>query len=263
MLPIKLAVASGCFQGPPKHVIKSAAEIGAAGLQFNARGELRPAEFSETGRRQLLHYLKDFDLGVSSLTFPTRRGLAHADGLDARMAGIRAAMQFAAQLQARRVVVSTGRIPGEHDSQEYMLLCEVLNDLARYGNHVGAILCLSTTSGSSAELKPLIERVDGGPLGVSFDPAAFAMSGQDPLESLRLLHNLVLHVRVRDAVCDGEGEGREVPVGRGEVPWDEFLALLEEAGFQDWYTVDRTQGSNRAQEAAAAISYLRTVISEA
>ena len=98
----------------------------------------------------------------------------------------------------------------------------------------------------------MLKSVTTGPIGVNFDPAATVMSGASPSEAFAVLREFVAHVLVRDAIWGADGEGNEVPVGRGEVPWDELLFLLRESDFGGWLTVDRTQGEDRAGDAGRA-----------
>jgi len=259
MHSLHIAVATRRFLQPLKQSLQTAAKIGAGGVQLDVRNELNPAELSETGCRQLLHYFEELSLGVSSLNFASQRRLYDLDHLEARLEAVRTAMQLAYKMQARILTVQVGRIPSDNDSSEYKMLSEILNDLAKYGNHVGSTL-LITPSGDSAEsLLQLISTVTQGPIGINFDPAIFVFSGHDPLEALRVLHSLFMHVQVRDAVRDIDGNGLEVPVGRGEVAWEEFLALIEEAGYQGWLTVDRTQGDDKTGDITRAVQFLRNV----
>ena len=50
-----------------------------------------------------------------------------------------------------------------------------------------------------------------------------------------------------------------MPVGRGEVDWEETLAVLDEAGFAGWIACDRTSGPGPFAEASRAVRYLREV----
>src|SRR5690349_3868632 len=102
---LKIAVAGHCFPGPLKQSLPTIRQTGARGVQFNARDDLKPSEFSETGRRQLLHQLDELGLSVASLQFPTRRALYDPQELDGRVAAIKRVMEFSAQLQARVVTV--------------------------------------------------------------------------------------------------------------------------------------------------------------
>ena len=76
---------------------------------------------------------------------------------------------------------------------------------------------------------------------------------------MQSLRELVAHVIVRDAIRDGDGGGTEVAVGRGEVPWDELLFLLQESDYPGWLTVDRTQGQDRAGDAGRTLKYLQSI----
>ena len=256
---LRIAVATRCLRLPLKRSLETARQIGAGAVQIDSRNELKPSQLSETGRRQFLHGLADLDLAVASLEFPTRRPYYEQDQLEARIAATKAAMQFAYQLKASVVTARIGRVPDDPESVEHQILCEVLNDLARHGNRVGATLAVTPGGESPETLSRFLENVTEGPIGINFDPAVFIMSGHDPLAALRTLHDVIVHVQIRDALGDVDGGGLEVPLGRGEVAWDEFLAVLDEAGFRGWLTVDRTTGDDTLNDAARAIEYLKHV----
>ncbi|MGE3313718.1 MAG: sugar phosphate isomerase/epimerase family protein [Planctomycetaceae bacterium] len=255
---LRLAVATRALQLPLKASLRRAAEIGVSGLMLDARKELAPGELSETGRRQLLHMTSELELSVVALDFPTRRPLHDMDRLELRLKALREAMQLAAQLNANVVTVRTGRIPQEPESDETKILIGILNDLARYGNHVGVTVALSPSADQPEPMLRVIEAVTDGPVGLSFDPAAFVMAGVNPSEGFRSFHSRVMHVVARDAVRDADA-GVEVSIGRGEVAWDELLALLDEAGYPGWLTVDRTQGDDRPGDVARAVQYLKRI----
>lgn len=259
MYALKFAVAAHCFGKELKPTLAAIARTDARGVQFDARDELKPSDFSDTGRRQLLHHLDEIGLSIASLRFSTRRALNDPQDLEARVAAIKRAMEFSAQLKARVVTIRAGRIPDDAESKPYILMRDVLNDLCRYGNHVGTTLALTPTSDSAATLRKMISDVREGPIGVHFDPAVFVMSSQAVGESMRALHDLLIQIQVRDAIRDIEGGGQETTVGRGEVDWEEFLALVEETLFRGWLVVDRTRGEDQAGDVMRAIQYLHNV----
>ncbi|MEX2287492.1 MAG: sugar phosphate isomerase/epimerase family protein [Planctomycetaceae bacterium] len=256
---LKIAVAAHCFAGPLKRSLQAIAQSGARGIQFDAQNELKPAEFSETGRRQFLHHLDELGLSVASLTFPTRAVLYDLEQLEPRVAAIKGVLEFSAQLKARVVAMRIGRIPDEPQAEEFLVLRDVLNDLCRYGNHVGATLAITPMSDSAESLKRLFATISSGPIGVNFDPANCIMSGQEVGANMRALHDVLIHIQIRDAIRDLDGSGQEVPVGRGQVDWEEFLALVDEAAYHGWLTVDRTQGEDQAGDVTRAVQYLRQV----
>jgi sugar phosphate isomerase/epimerase len=229
-------------------------------VQFDARDELRPGELTDTGRRQLLHLLGETGLSIASLALATRRSFYDEDQLDARVAAAKRALDHAWQLQARVVTARIGKVPGDKESKAYRLLFEVLSDLARHGNQVGATLAITPSHDSPQVLSELVGSIKTGPLGIDFDPAVFVMSGHNPAEALRTLHPLVMHFTARDAIRDVDAGGIETALGRGEVEWIELLPLLDEINYSGWVTVNRTQGEDRAGDAARAIQYLKNVL---
>jgi sugar phosphate isomerase/epimerase len=259
MQQLRIGVATRGFQQSLKQSLKTAAEIGAQGVQFDVRQELKPQDLSETGRRHFLHLLGDQGLKVDSLYLPTRRTFYDLEHLDTRLAITREAMQFAWQLEARVVTLHVGRIPSDPESPEYQMLRQVLGDLARYGNHVGVTLAMIPMNDTPAAMQRLVSDVTEGVLGVDFDPAAFLLAGVNPTDALRALYASIFHMQARDAVRDIDGTGLEVPLGRGEVDWNEFVALAEEMNYRGWVTVNRTQGEHRLMDAAHAIQYLKTL----
>ncbi|MBC7816484.1 MAG: sugar phosphate isomerase/epimerase, partial [Planctomycetaceae bacterium] len=226
MEPLRRAVACHCLPAPIRRSFRAAVEIGATGIQFDVRQELRSADLSDSGRRQFRHDLEIEGLSISSLSFPTRRSLYDPEQLEARISGLKQALEFAYQLHVPIVVARVGAIPPDKDSPDFKSLVEVLNDVARYSNRVGATLAITPTRDSAADLKGLIDHVKDGLVGINFDPAVFAMCGRDAVAAFRELHKQVLHITARDGVRDIDGSGQEVTLGRGDVDWPELLALL-------------------------------------
>lgn len=258
MIRLRLAVATRALLLPLKLSLQRAAELEMSGVQLDARNEITPGELSETGRRQLMHLIKELGLTVASVDFPTRRPLQDPDRLEQRLNALKESMQFAAQLKAKVVTLRTGRVATEPDAEETKTLVSILNDLARHGNHVGVTLALSPSSDQPETITRVISAVNEGPIGINFDPASFVMSGDKPADAFRALHAQVSHVVVRDAIRDAYS-GVEVAMGRGEVPWDELLALLDESGYPGWLTIDRLQGDNRPADVARAVQYLKQI----
>ncbi len=259
MMPLRLAVASHCLSQPVRKIIRVAVEIGAQGIQFDVRNELRATDLSESGRRQLLHEMEVEGVTIASLVLPTRRSFYDQEQLDDRVTAVKRAMEFAYQLRVPHVISRVGAIPTDKESNEYKVLVEVLNDIARHGNRVGSTLLITPTRDAAADMKSLIDEIKEGLVGINFDPAIFAMNSRNSIEAFRLLHKFVLHITARDGLRDIDGSGQETVLGRGEVDWAEMLALLGEADYHGWINVDRTSGEDKPGDVARAIQYLRNV----
>src|SRR5580704_18807423 len=120
MRPLPLAIATRCLNQPLKPALVLAAQFGAGGVQLDVRNELKPAELSATGRRELLHRVEEIRLAIASLDFPLRRGLFDPERLDARLAALKEAMDFASLMRCRVVTVRLGRLAdGDGAAQDF------------------------------------------------------------------------------------------------------------------------------------------------
>ena len=259
-MPIRLAVATRCFgQQPLKRAMRTAAQLAVDGVQLTIGHDLRPSDLSATGCRALLHQLGEVGLAVSTLRFPLRQALCDEHQLEARLAAVRDAMQLAFQLKSGLIALPVGRIPSDAETAEYERLRDVLNDLARHGNHVGCAMAITPSGEPPEALSRLLSDITTGPVGIDFDPAACIVNGDHPAEMLRGLHSRVLHVTVRDAVRTAAGSGQEVAVGQGAVEWDELLAVIDEMRYRGWMTIDRIDGGAPPAETARAVQFLRRI----
>lgn len=230
--------------------------MGADGIQLDVRREMNPRELSDTGRRQFLHSLGQYNLRLASTFLPTRNALYHDAHLDQRVSAIRGAMEFTHQLGADVLVLSAGPIPAD-DSAEFQTLTEVLTELATHGNHVGTTLCLRSGSAEPSRLLQLLASIETGPLGVDFDTAATVGAGREVAADYSELHSLVKHVRATDTVIAADNSSIEVPIGQGRVPWMELIVMLGEGKFSGWMTLERTIGPSKADDISNGLEHLK------
>jgi len=260
MIPLQIAVATSSFRQPLRVSIDTAAQAGATGVLFDARSEVRPADYGDTARRQLLHELDERRLKVAAITFPVRRQLHELDQLDRRLEALRGVMQFAAQLKCRVVTVNAMRSPPESDAREADRIQDILNSLAQFGNHIGVTVALTPVGESPEKLIGMLSRIQQGPIAVDFDPAGSVRSHRNPVNDLRSFASWVGHFQVHDAVRGQDGDGKETAVGRGEVDWPALLALLHEIGYRGWMTVRRTDGSDPVGDVSRAVEFVQRIM---
>lgn len=259
MPKLKISVATADFQLELRKSIHLAMTLGAQGVQFDLRTELDARTFGETARRQLLHSLAERNLEPASAVFPLRSPLADPDRLDERTHAIRQALTFAGQLKIRRLCLRIGRLPGTEEIEATATLRDILGELAGHGDREGVTLCLKPAGDSPESLRSFLESIRTAWIGVDADLGGWILNRQSPTEQLRELNDRVRHVEVRDAVRNLDGLGREVPVGRGEVDWDETAALLGEMDYRGWLNVTRSEGNDRAGDMGRAIQYMQNL----
>lgn len=241
--------------------IEQAAKWSADGLQANAVGPLSADVLTETGRRELRNLLKSFNLQLSALGCPIRRGLDVAEDLDRRLAQVQKAMQLAFDLGARKVVVPLPKLTTDPASPAAATLRDSLTALGAYGDRVGTLVCLEAGLDDAATVKQYLATFDTGSLRVNFDPANFVMNGHDPLAAVATLGGLIAHTHARDARRSSISSGpQEVAVGAGDIEWMAYVATLESIDFHGYLAVERTAGTNRVADVAAGLAFLRRFV---
>jgi len=230
---------------------------------------------------------------VAGLSCPTRHGLADADYLEERISLIRSAMELARPLHTNHLLVPCGLIPDpssdppapEPDTadidqlgnplsfsttagssrtptqaDQFSTLCEVTNDLARHGSHVGCILTLQLPNYDVPMIKQLLAAVTTGPVQIVFDSAVCAFTGADVIDTYRNLYEHVGYVRARDGRRNSDYSGTETALGDGIVAWDEFLPTLIEADFTGWVCIERTGGDHRGTDVLRGVARAQSLL---
>lgn len=259
MPELKLSVDLAELRQPFKKALHTVAPLGVQAVQIEARGEMDPAQLSETGVRQIRKMLNDWNLRVSAVRF--RPGLAYynPDRLEARIEATQRAMELAYKLGAGLVVGRIGRIPPP-DSPERRLLAEVVTDLGRYGQRVGAMLATETGAEPGPELARFIQQLPEGTLGVHFNPANLVVEGHSIDEAVETLGRHVVCVQATDALRDlAAGTAVRVELGRGSVDYPSLLAGLDGWGYHGYWTLQPAGGGDPQAELARAAHFLRSL----
>jgi len=256
---LKIAVDLSTVGLPLQKALHMAAELGAAAVEIDARGEITP-QLSRTGVRQVRKILDDHGLRVSSVRYRTRRGYAETTDLDARVEATKAAMALAYSLGAALVSNHVGRIPSDPESPDWRLLVEVLRDLGEHGHRAGALLAAETGTAGGDRLARLLADLPEGALAVDLNPGNLVQNGFSPLEAVAALGPAVRLVHASDARAGGGGSpGEPAVLGRGEVDLPALLGSLEEHGYRGYFTVGRSGSGDPREELSAAIEYLRRI----
>jgi sugar phosphate isomerase/epimerase len=257
---VKIGIQTRSLRQPLRQALVIAARVGAAGVEIDARSELRPTDVSRTGLREFHKLLGDMSLRVSALAFPTRRGYDTPDDLERRVLATQEAMRFAADLRTDVVVVRAGRVPAEADGPGFGRLVEALTALGVYGERVGARLALQTAEVSPQDLARLLAVLPEHLVGVDLHPSGLIKGGHTPLEAVELLGSHVLHVHACDAVRDvATREAVDVELGRGAADFPDVLGRLTEFDYGGWVTIERRESANPIAEMENAVEFLRAL----
>jgi len=257
---LKIGIQTLSLRQPLRQALQTAARLGADGVELDARTELPPAQMSQTGVRQLRKLLGDLRLGVSAVSFPTRRGYEVPDDVERRIAATQAAMKFAHEIGADVVIIRVGEVPQSADDPRFGRLAEVLAALAAYGDRVGARLAAQTGVEAPTHLARLIATLPEYSLGVDLHPCGLIRQGHNPAEAVAALGPHIIHVHACDAVRDlSRGQAFDVELGRGSADLPELLGRLEEFNYRGWVTIERRDALDPVVEIGNSVAYLRSL----
>ena len=237
MARIKLGISLKSLPWPLRRSLGEAHRLAAQGVELAAAGDLAPQTLSQTGRREVRHLLRSYDLDASAVFCPLRRGLDVAENQQPRIEFIKQVMSLSFDLGPRLVIVQAGHLPEKDDDPRLPLLRDALEALARHGDRVGTTLALDTGLESGAALRAFLDRFDSGSLAANYNPANLLIAGHDPYEAARALAGRIANVHAEDARTISPNRLQRMPLGHGDLDWLRLLATLEEVGYHAYVTV--------------------------
>jgi sugar phosphate isomerase/epimerase len=257
---LKIGIQIASLGLPLARAVPLVAQWGVQAIELDARRGFTPQEASQTALRQLRKMLTDHRLRVSAVSYATRRGYDTPDDLERRVDGTKWAMKLAAALGAPLVVNRVGEIPEKSEGPQWDLLLQVLHDLGRAGQHIGALLAAETGAESPDALVPLLGALPPGSLVVDLNPGNLLVHGHAPLDAIEKLGPHILHVHATDGVRDrARGRGQRVELGRGMADWPALLGALEQQDYRGDFTIERSDTDDTAYELESAVKYLRSL----
>lgn len=185
-----------------------------------ARGVLRPAELSGTGRRHLRRFLADLGLVLDGLALDhPGAGLADPARAEQRVAELRQMLALCTDLGVRRASVSLSGLDAERTAP---LARELLALVADEADRHGVATAVFDPAGAPGLRAAELRRLGCPQLQVGLDTAAPGVTA----EELPQYVPLVGAVHLRD-VRRRAGQVEEVAFGAGEVDFAALLAQLQ------------------------------------
>jgi L-ribulose-5-phosphate 3-epimerase len=242
---------------PLRRALQEAQRLGVTGVQVDAAGDLAPNNLSQSGRREFRHLLRAYNVELTALGCPLRRGLDTPENQEERIDHVKKVMSLSFDLGPRIAIVQAGPVPEDAADPRSVLLTEALQALGQHGDRMGAMLALETGREAGSVLRGFLAGFDTGSLRVNFDPANLLLNGFNPYDSARALQGRIVHAHAKDARRAG---AQEVPLGHGDLDWMLLASVLEEVEYHGWLTVERETGDHRAADVAAGVAFLRRLV---
>lgn len=279
----KIGVMIDSFQLGVKEGIKKAKEIGAEGFQvYASRGECAPENMTPAKIAEFNDMVQSNGLIVSAICGDLGgHGFQIKEDNGWKIEKSKRIMDLALELHANVVTTHIGVVPPEMTDTR-KIMAEACEELALYGDNVGAYFAIETGPEPSHVLKGFLDSLSARAVRVNFDPANLAMViGEDIPGAVRNLKDYIVHTHAKDGIMlhktdprriYGEFEGdmdeqleniqyfREVPLGEGSVNFDTYLAALKEIGYNGFLTIEREVGENPEKDIRMAVDFLKAKI---
>ncbi|MBE7036616.1 MAG: sugar phosphate isomerase/epimerase [Ruminococcaceae bacterium] len=257
--------------------IKKAAELGAKGLQMYATtGEFAPENMNTQKKHELLDMVKSNGLVFSALCGDLGRGFGNRELNPELIEKSKRILDLAKELETDIVTTHIGVVPADPNHDRYKIMQEACFELARYADSLDAHFAIETGPEIATTLKGFLDTLESKGVAVNFDPANFVMvTGDDPVQAVYTLKDYIVHTHAKDGrklkdcnpevvyrIIDEEANQGvtyiELPLGEGDVDFDNYLKALDEIGYRGFLTIEREVGENPAADIALAADFLRS-----
>ena len=163
--------------------------------------------------------------------------------------------------------------------EERLGLADACGELAAYADSRDAHFAIEPGPETSLTLKRFLDSLHSTGVAVNLDPANFVMvTGDDPVQAVYNLKDYIVHTHAKDGVKlhDSNPEAvyglvredalvtdaafLEVPLGEGGVPFDRYLAALDDIGYKGFLTIEREVGDSPVADIHRAVDFLKEKI---
>lgn len=270
------------FRMETKTAIETAARLGVSGLQmYCTKGEHSPEGMTREKINELLDMMKSNGLVFSAVCGDLGMGFGNKDKNPVLIEKSKRIIELAKELGTDVVTTHIGVVPADSNHERYKIMQEACFELSRYADSINSHFAVETGPETSETLKAFLDSLDSKGVAVNLDPANLVMvTGDNPVEAVYNLKDYIVHTHAKDGIMITKGnpeyiyravhpvpqefEGveyfKEVPLGKGSVPFAEYLNALSDIGFDGYLTIEREVGENPAGDIGSAVDYLRSII---
>ena len=278
---LKIGVMVESFRLPLRDGIEKAAEIGADGIQVYAvKGETDLDKLKGDARREFKEFVASRGLKISALCGDLGgHGFERASDNEWKVEKSKRVMDMAVELGTDVVTTHVGCIPEEPKDERYVNIKAACEELASYGDKVGAAFAIETGPETVEGLKSFLDGLSARGVRVNYDPANLVMvTGDDAVAGVKKLKDYIVHTHAKDGVkkCDIDPETLygwfadggikdvrlsdyflETPLGEGKVDFPAYIRALREVGYGGFFTIEREVGENPEADIKKAMVFLR------
>ena len=269
------------FRLPFREAVEKAASLGVQGLQmYMTHGEMDPKSLSVKTIKERLDIIKSNGLVVSAICGDLGHGFGNPEENPHLIELSKIILEKAMLFETNIVTTHIGVVPPDKSHPRYSVMQEACATLAEYADTLGGHFAIETGPETADVLKGFLDSLGSRGVAVNLDPANFVMvTGDDPAKAVHTLKDYIVHTHAKDGIklLDRDPEiiygirkedevaswgvaFREMPLGEGNVNFDEYLTALENIGFKGFLTIEREVGDDPAKDIGLAVEFLKNKI---
>lgn len=278
MYSFSIGVMLDSFRTDIRAALDKAQALGAQGIQVYAtRGEMSPEELVGEKRKEFLKAVKGHGLTVSALCGDIG-AFVHPEKNPEMIERSKRILDLAMDLETDVVTTHIGVVPADKKHSRYGILQDACGQLAEYADSLHAHFAVETGPEPAAVLKEFLDSLHSTGVAVNLDPANFVMvTGDDPVQAVYTLKDYIVHTHAKDGrrlyykdpeVLYGMAENDmlsdpsyiELPLGKGDVDFPNYLKALHEIGFTGFLTIEREVGDDPERDIGLAVRFLEKLV---
>lgn len=281
---MKIGMIAEMLRQPLYESLNTASAMGVEGVQLYAvyGDDHNFLEMSDEELLKLKNHCDSLHLTISAVCADLGgHGFASVKDNPERIAKTKAIVDKAVILGSHVLTTHIGVVPADPADPNRKLMADALRECGEYAIAKGVTLAIETGPEPASRLAAFLGEVNSKGVGVNLDPANLVMvCRDDPAQAVRTLAKYIVHTHAKDGInlrpcdpaevyaafADGGFEKmvemagpifREMPLGQGQVNWDEYLAALREIGYNGFLTIEREVGDDPKADIAMAIEFLK------
>ena len=277
MYKFPIGVMLDSFRDPIPEAMAKASRLGAHGMQMYAWNAYSPENVTPQKTRELLDMARSHGLVFSAICGDFGIEFDDRERNKTLVERSKRVLEFAKSVETNIVTTHVGTIPADKNEERYKIIQEACFSLCEFADSMDAHFAIETGTESAEILKAFLDDLHSRGVAVNFDPANLTM--QDPYGTVKDVYTLkdyIVHTHAKDALNLSihdeatkawynqnakveDGIYTEVPLGRGDVPFPEYLKALEDIGYRGFLTVEREVGADPSADIGEAVRYLNSL----
>ena len=271
---MKIGAISESFRKDFYEAIKNAKKLGIDGIQAYA-GVAFPFDVTKDEIKNIKNAMNDLGLEFSAICGDFGCAMYYEETREL-IDREKRVLEIAKELGTNIVTTHIGVVPEEENCPQYESMHRVCRELADFAKSMDGHFAVETGPEKASLLKSFLDNLGSDGVAVNLDPANLTMcANDDAVEAVYTLRDYIVHTHAKDGIqvkpFDTKrlyapsffglekverGCYKEMPLGKGGVDWNRYIAALNEIGYTGYLTIERECGDTPADDISAAVKFL-------